>query len=152
MYDNASEDVTIKRMQPQMAVITPHSLRVESDGRINRFQYAMELHDHSKPSLALEDKMIAHINSWVSPDGALCELDKRSLLLDGRVLDAAICSMMYSTATIELSCDKTHKRVRNPNLSIIAFLQVTAALDTIREDLEVSEKLFSWCGCSTEKF
>ena len=82
MYDGASEDVTIKRMQPQMAMITPQSLRVESDGRINRFQYAMELHDHSKPSLSLEDKTIAHINSWVSPDGALCELDKRNLLLD----------------------------------------------------------------------
>ena len=142
MYDDASEDITIKRMQPQMAVITPQSLRVESDGRINRFQYAMELHDRSKPSLTLEDKTIAHINSWVSPDGPLCELDKRSLLLDGRVLDAAICSMMYSVATIELSCDKTHERVRNPNLSIIAFLQVAAALDTIREDLEVSEKTF----------
>ena len=40
----------------------------------------MELHDRSKPSLTLEDKTIVHINSWVSPDGALCELDKRSLL------------------------------------------------------------------------
>ena len=83
MYDSASEDVTIKHIQPQMAVIIPHSLRVESDGRINHFQYAMELHDHSKPSLALEDKTIAHINSWVSPDGALNELNKRNLQLDG---------------------------------------------------------------------
>ena len=151
MYDTTSADITIKRMQPKLAVISPKSLRVESDGRINRFQYAMELHDRSKPSMALEDKTIAHINSWVSPDGALCELDKRNLLLDGRVLDAAICSMMYSVATIELSCDKTHKRVRNPNLSIIAFLQVAASLDTIREDLEVSPKTFLWHGCSTDK-
>ena len=134
---------TMKRMQPQMAVITPQSLRVESDGsRINRFQYAMELHDRSKPCLVLDDKTIAHIGSWVSPDGALCELNQRNLLLDGRVLDAAICSMMYSIATIELSCDKTHKRVQNPNLSIIAFLQIAAALDTIREDLEVPQETF----------
>ena len=50
--------------------------------------------------------------------------------------------MMYSIATIELSCDKTHERIRNPNLSIVAFLQVAAALDIIREDLEVSQKTF----------
>ena len=142
MYDTESEDIMMKRMQPQMSVITPQSLRVESDGRINRFQYVMELHDRSKPTLVLEEKTIAHISEWVSPDGALCELDKRNLLLDGRVLDAALCSMMYSVATIELSCDKTHERVRNPNLSIIAFLQVAAALDMIREDLEVSQQSF----------
>ena len=143
MYDTDSDNITMKRMQPQMAMITPQSLRVESDGsRINRFQYAMELHDRLKPCLVLDDKTIAHIGSWVSPDGALCELNQRNLLLDGRVLDAAICSMMYSVATIELSCDKTHKRVQNPNLSIIAFLQIAAALDTIREDLEVPQKTF----------
>ena len=100
MYDTESEDLTMKRMQPQMSVITPQSLRVESDGRINRFQYVMELHDRSKPTLALEERTIAHISEWVSPDGALCELDKRNLLLDGRVLDAALCSMMYSVACI----------------------------------------------------
>ena len=150
MYNMVNDTVTVKCMQPQMAVINPKHVmdgvsegqsRIQSDGEVNRFQYAMELWDCKKPILWLDEKTIAHISSWVSPNGALCELDKRKLL-DGRVLEAAVCSMMYSVAVIELSCDRSQVRVKNTNLSIVAFHQVAAALDTVVEDLHISQPLF----------
>ena len=148
MYDDISDDVTVKCMQPQMTVIDRRSIavtdgrnRVRADGEINRFQYVVELYERGRPCVWLDDKTLSHINSWILPEGALYELDKRNFL-SGRVLEAAICSMMYSIATIEISCDRSQERVRNPNLSIIAFLQVAAALDTFLGDVEIPQTTF----------
>lgn len=153
MYDTDGQKVKIKSMRPQISVINPKSVelgevvlskgdsRVQSDGEINRFQYAMELYDRNKPCSWLDEVTISQINWWVLPKGALYELNKRQFL-SGRVLEAAVCSMMYSIATIELACDVSHEKVINPNLSIIAFLQVVAALDTFVEDLEIPQTIF----------
>lgn len=149
MY-RSTGDLEVSLMQPQMGVINLKAVDTDGedqvDAQLNRFQFAVELYDRSNPVLPLEDKTLAYIDTVrSSPGGPLSELNRR-YLLTGRVLETAICSMMYSVAAIELACDSRHRKVTNVNLSITAFLQVVSALDMIVQDLVIPESTFfmSW--------
>ena len=153
---NSSGGLEVSHMQPQMNVVNLKSVVTEimgkgedtTDAQMNRFQYATELYDRSKPVLPLEEKTLAYIDTVkvLSEGGPLNELNKRHLLT-GRVLETAICSMMYSIAAIELAYDDSrHSKVTNVNLSITAFMHVVSGLDMVIHDLVVPEAVFfmSW--------
>ena len=154
---NSRGELEVNHMQPQMDVINLKAVVMEIigegenqvDAQVNRFQYAVELYDRSKPIQGLEEKTMAFIDTVriLADGGPLNELNKRHLLT-GRVLETAICSMMYSIAAIELACDAgaSHRKVTNVNLSITAFIHVVSALDLIVHDLIVPENVFfmSW--------
>ena len=152
---NSNGDLQVSHMQPQMDVINLKAVVMEMIGEVedqvdaqaNRFQYAVELYDRSKPIAGLDEKTMAYIDTvrTLADGGPLNELNKRHLLV-GRVLETAICSMMYSIAAIELACDASRRKVTNVNLSITAFIHVVSALDLIVHDLVVPESVFfmSW--------
>lgn len=149
---NSKGELEVSHMQPQMDVVNLVMDIIgegedQPDAQMNRFQYALELYDRSKPILPLEDKSLAYIDTVKILDdgGPLNELNRRHLLT-GRVLQAAICSMMYSIAAIELAYDSRHVKVTNVNLSITAFIHVVSALDMVVHDLVVPESVFflSW--------
>lgn len=154
-YSRAGE-LEASHMQPQMDVFNLKSVVVDllgegedqTDAQMNRFQYALKLYDRDKPILPLTEKSMAYIDSVkeLKDGGPLNELNKRRLL-SGRVLQTAICSMMYSIAAIELACDDSrYTKVSNVNLSITAFMYAVSALDMVVHNLLVPESVFfmSW--------
>lgn len=155
-YDS-SGGLQVSLMQPQMDVVNLSTSVVmdmiaqdkdQVDAQVNRFEYAVSLYDRSKPILPLEEKTIAFLDTVkvLSDGGPLNELNRRHLL-SGRVLETAICSMMYSIAAIELACDDSKRtKVTNMNLSITAFIHVVSALDMVVHDVTVRESVFfmSW--------
>ena len=152
---NSNGELEVSHMQPQMDVINLKAVVMkiigegedQTDAQVNRFQYAVELYDQSKPIDSLDEKTMAYIDTVriLADGGPLNELNKRHLLT-GRVLETAICSMMYSIAAIELACDASRRKVTSVNLSITAFIHVVSALDLIVHDLVVPESVFfmSW--------
>lgn len=149
-------ELEASHMQPQMDVFNLKSFVGEllgegtdqPDAQMNRFQYALELYDRNKDILPLAEKSLAYLDTVkaLTDGGPLNELNKRCLL-SGRVLQTAVCSMMYSIAAIELACDDArHTKVSNVNLSITAFVYAASALDMIVHDLVVPESVFymSW--------
>lgn len=149
---NSKGELEVSLMQPQMDVVNLAMDIIgegedQTDAQMNRFQYAVELYDRKKPILPLDEKSLAYIDTVadLTEGGPLKELNRRRLLT-GRVLQTAICSMMYSIAAIELACDSRHIKVTNVNLSITAFIHVVSALDMILHDLVVPESVFfmSW--------
>ena len=149
--------IRVMETEPTVAVVYPNSEiaakgerrnRIESDfSEVKGFQYAHELYDHTSgaPLLPVDEKTRSMIRVWHSPNGPLHELNKRHLLR-GQLLNAALCSMMHSIATIELSCDASHSKVTEVNFSITAFIQVATALSEIVKDLVIPNHIFfqSW--------
>ena len=135
-------------MQPQLGVLDLRSVVMEMLGegqeqidasKVGRFQFAVELYDQRKPVPALSDKCTAWLESLRSTEGPLIVLEKCSVLT-GHVLDTALCSMMYSIASIELACNTA--TVSNPNHSITAFMHVVSAIDLVHRGVEFSENKF----------
>ena len=149
---NDSPDMRGRDIEPQVAVVFKKPVakgteksRVESDS--SSFCYAYDLYDSRSgiPIPQLEDVTLRIIGRWLLPDGPLSELKKCDVLSD-KVLAAALCSMMYSVALIECSCDSGEEKVTNVNLSITAFLQVATALNEMVTGVEIPKSVFfmSW--------
>ena len=103
-----------------------------------RFSFVLEYYDftrHTKKRQPIEDKCLSWLQTASCSEGALAELEKRELL-NGPILSAAVASMMYSVASIFIACDQ--ENVTDPNIFIIAFIHVLAAIDNIHRDLEIS--------------
>lgn len=145
-------------MQPQLGVnnistavkviMGEDTDEIDAAAEIGRFQYAQELYDRRKPIDPLDDKSLAFLDTHCAiVDSALIELEKRHLL-KGRVFQTALCSMMYSIASIELACDTRANmtKIRNPNLSITAFIHVIATIDMVHRGITCPENIFflSW--------
>lgn len=152
---NSGGELEVSHMQPQMDVLNLRAVVMEIigededqvDAQMNRFRYAVELYNRRKSIDGLDEKTMAYIDTVtkLADGGPLIELNKRHLLT-GRVLETAICSMMYSIAAIELACDTSRRKVSNVNLSITAFIYVASALDVIVHNLVIPENVFfmSW--------
>ena len=158
MMLNLSLDMRGMDIEPQVAVVYPKSTaakeaeksRIESDFlplKSLSFQYAYDLYNSRSglPIPQLEDLTLKIISRWLLPDGPLSVLKQCGVLSD-KVLAAALCSMMYSVAMIEVSCDSGQEKVNNVNLSITAFLQVATALNEMVTGVEIPENVFfmSW--------
>ena len=103
-----------------------------------RFSFVLEYYDfsrHTKKIQPIEDKCLPWLQTAASSEGALAELEKRELL-NGPILSAALASMMYSVASIFIACDQ--ENITDPNIFIIAFIHVLAAVDNIHRDFEIS--------------
>ena len=131
-------------VESQLAVAVASPVRLEADfSEVNckGFPYANELYDRTS-KCTLDKKTRRIIHTWRRP---LSELNEHHLL-KGPVCSVALCSMMHSIATVELSCDGDRKKVTNVNLSITAFIQAATALHDIVTDLMIPKNLFfqSW--------
>lgn len=145
VFYNSETGLQLKFMQPQMDIrniVMSDGGEDSTDAAIGRFQFAIELYDRKHPTLPLEDKSVAFLDSIQRvPDGPLFELEKRKLL-QGNVVIAVLCSMMYSIASIELACDTKLTKVENVNLCITAFMQVASTIDIVHHGVEFSEVIF----------
>ena len=145
MY-NEQTGLQIKTMNPQMAV---RNLVTQDfpDGAVGRFEYAVKLYNNKLPIDSLDPRSLDYLNSLLDmQDGPLLELQKRNLLRN-EVLDTILCTLMFSLASIEVACDSSSfNKVKNPNLSITAFMQVSSTIDMIHPFLEIPENVFflSW--------
>ena len=135
--------VSRSTMQPQMQVRDIKSVvlefmseaRVQPDAAaVGRFEFVVQLFDRSKPKPSLDDKTHAWLETLPDTNGPLTELEQRHIL-HGKVLDAALCSMMYSIASIEIMLNS--KNVENPNHFLIAFMYAVATLDLLKQGVEV---------------
>lgn len=145
MY-NEQSGLQIKSMRPQISVRNIVSGQDFPDAAIGRFQYAAELYNHALPVDPLNEKSLAYLDSLLDgPDGPLLQFEKRNLL-QGRVMETVLCSLMYSIASIEVACDTDLSKMKNPNLSITTFVQLASTIDMIHQNMEVPENIFflSW--------
>ena len=146
MY-NKETGLQIKTMTPGMAVRNINS-RDEFDTRVGRFEYVVKLYNSDWPIDALHRKTVDYLDTLIAIEGGpLMELEKQKLLKN-EVLETVLCTLMYSVASFELACDSSSSfdKVKNPNLSITAFIQVSSTLDMIHPDLEIPQNIFfmSW--------
>lgn len=150
-YDPTS-GLSWSTMQPQMRVWDLKSVVMELMGEgpdqpdavvLGRFNFAVQLYDKSKSIPSLDDKTYAWFETLSDSNGPLMELEKRHIL-EGRILDAALCSIMYSVASIEMACNPAN--VGNPNLFLVAFMHAVATLDLMKHGVEFNENQFvqSW--------
>ena len=142
-YDPQSAAPTPSTMRPQMQVRDIKSVvlefmseaRVQPDAAaVGRFEFVVQLFDRSKPKPSLDDKTHAWLKTLQDTEGPLTELEQRHVL-HGKVLDSALCSMMYSIASIEIMLNS--KNVENPNHFLIAFMYAVATLDLLKQGVEV---------------
>ena len=150
-----SDDYGLKlgTMRPEMGVLNLHTAVKDLIGEgedqvdaseVGRFQYAVKLYDYSKPIPRLADKSYAYLETVANPDeGPLFQLEQNGVF-DERVLNAVICSLMYSVASIELVCNPD--KLLNPNLSVTAFIHCVASIDLVHTGVEFTENVFflSW--------
>lgn len=138
-------------MQPQMGVLhlktTVQALLGEGDDQVDagigRFEYAISLYERKKPT-QLSEKTFAYLETVSSlENGPLLQLRLEGVLTQ-LVLNAAVCSMMYSVASNELV--NNPRVVATPNHSITAFINCVAAIDMIHSGVEFDEYTFfvSW--------
>ena len=129
-------------MQPQMRVWDLKSVVMELMGEgpdqadamvLGRFDFAVQLYDKSKPKPSLDDKTYAWFETLTDSKGPLMELERRHILED-RILVTALCSIMYSVASIEMACNPAN--VGNPNLFLVAFMHAVATLDFMKHGVE----------------
>ena len=147
-YDSSGE-LKWGTMQPQLRVLNLRSVVVEMMGQgeeqtdaaqVGRFQFATQLYEPKKKMPLLDDKCIAWLETVSNmKDGPLIELERRNYL-EGRVLETALCAMLYSVASIEVACDRYN--IENPNLFITAFMHIVGAIDLIHHDVEFTAKQF----------
>ena len=136
-------------MQPQMRVWDIKSVVLQLMGEgpdqpdaaaVGRFEFVVQLYDHSKPKPSLDDKTHAWLETLPDANGPLMELERRHLL-HGKIINAVLCSMMYSIASIEMACSPAN--VNNPNLFLVAFMHAVATLDLVKHGVEVSTNQFA---------
>ncbi len=144
MY-NEQTGLQIKTMTPEMAVRNLVS-EDSPDTGIGRFKYAVNLYNRNWPMDTLAPRSYDYLNSLLDmQDGPLSELERRRLLKN-EVLETVLCTLMYSIASTEVACDTAAlEKVKNPNLSITAFIQVSSTLDMIHPELEIAENVFFMC-------
>ena len=141
MY-NEQSGLNIKSMQPQMSIRNIISNQDYPDVGVGRFQYALELYNHALPIDPLDKKSVAYLDTLSDlPDGPLIQFEKRHML-QGKIMETVLCSLMYSIASIEVACDTNLNRMKNPNLSITTFIQVASTIDMIHQRLEIPENIF----------
>ena len=146
---NPSGELKWGTMQPQLRVLDLKSVVIEMMGQgeeqtdaaqVGRFLFATQLYESTKPMPPLVDKCIAWLETTSNmKDGPLVELERKNLL-GGRVLEAVMCAMLYSVASIEVACDRDN--VANPNLFVTAFMHVVASIDLIHHGVEFTKTQF----------
>ena len=129
--------ITWERMQPQM--------RIKPDGDefldepdemvVGRFEFVNQLFDGSKQKPSLDHTTHAWLKTLPDAKGPLIELEQRHVLQE-KVLDAALCSIMYSIASIEIVFNSTN--VENPNHFLIAFMHAVATLELSKQGVKVN--------------
>lgn len=115
-------------MHPTMST----SKRIVGDGDIDKYQFTTDLYNTDPPPV-LKQKTKAYLRSFkYVPDGPLYTLKQEEALND-TVLKTTLCSMTYSIASIELSCDGELVKT-DTDLSITAFKEAAAVIEVIEED------------------
>ena len=127
--------ITWGRTQPQM--------RIKPDGDefldepdemvVGRFEFVNQLFDRDKQKPSLDHTTHAWLKTLTK--GPLIELEQRHVLQE-KVLDVALCSIMYSIASIEIGFNRTN--VDNPNHFLIAFMHAVATLDLLKQGVKVN--------------
>ena len=139
----------IKFMRPQVSarnIVSDSDDFSDAAMGLGRFQFIFELYNNNLPIERLCDKSIAYLESLKDGhNGPLVLLEKRGLL-EGKVIETSLCSVMYSMASIELACDTNLTKVKNINLSLTAFIQVASTIDMIHPGVEFDGAIFflSW--------
>ena len=107
------------------------------------FQYYQPRVDKTKPPPKLNSDTLGWLNSITTLDPSpLVLLDERNLFLEdgfdteGRVLLAVITLLIRSVAAIEVN--HKNEQVTNPNLFLLAFVEVMAALDRVHNSIKVT--------------
>ena len=131
-------------MQPQMRFLGLTEMlfgeeAVDAAGP-GRFQFAMKYFSQSKisklPIGGKDDKFLAWLETVADYDSPLATLNNKGLL-EGHLLSAAIATMMYSAGSIFVACYKTDQ-VTDPDLLLLAFVYIIAAIDRLRHDVELT--------------
>lgn len=146
-YDQKTKALKWKTMQPEFKGYRLNafvqSLLDESDSDqtdlgIGRFEFILKYYQFKSKggkSVVIPDKCQAWLEIVSQPTGPLEEL-KALDLLDGNLLKSVVASMVYSMASFFVACNLPEIATRNA--FIVAFLHVTAAIDSVHRAVELS--------------
>ena len=111
--------------------LTPGSLHPAEACHREKYDFVMkycknlpDLHQHQLSELCL--KWLEYIADTNSPTSPLAELARRNLL-NNEVLCAAVCSIMWSVASIQMEED--HSNVNTSETFLLGFLHTAAAIE-----------------------
>lgn len=145
-YDKNTKELKWKTMQPEFKGYQLNgfiqSLLEESDEQtdlgVGRFEFALKYyHFKSKggKSIVIPDKCQAWLEIVSQSNGPLEEL-KGLELLNGSLLRSVVASMVYSMASFFVACQLPE--ISTSNAFIVAFLHVTAAVDSVHREVELT--------------
>ena len=111
--------------------LTPGSLHPEEACHREKYDFVMRyckklsgLHQHQLSELCL--KWVEYVADTSSPTSPLAELARRNLL-NNEVLCAAVCSIMWSVASIQMEEDRSN--VNTSEMFLLGFLHTAAAIE-----------------------
>ncbi len=147
-YNSIKEELAPKVVNPKLKslvvsrvelILPPVQEDDETDGDVGRFEFLTKLYDRSKPSVKIQDKVYAWLETIREyPEGPLAQLQEQEIL-SKEVLLTAVCSMVFSVASIQVALDK--QSISNPNCLIVVFMTVIATLE-IHTEVDVTVELF----------
>ena len=147
-YDPQSASVlSVRRMQPQMRIKLDGDEDESIDGSSDhtmfaKFEFVTQYFDEKKEKPALNHATHNLLNDLLK--GPLTTLEQRHVL-HGKVLDTALCLMMYTIASVEvaLKCES----LDNPNHFLITFIHAVATLDLLKHGVKVNTKQLEQSCC-----
>ena len=144
-YDPVNESLEWKpHQQPELKAFVLRDVVLEFNGEgqdqtdastLGRYNYVIKHYSRRYSQPALHDRCIDWLQLLADQEGPLTVLEKRSLL-SGNVLEATICSMLYSIAAILMACDRPN--IGNPNLYLTAFMHAAATIDFVHSGIDIT--------------
>eukprot|EP00731_Ephydatia_muelleri_P010247 Em0005g833a len=110
---------------------------------VGRFEPLARHYNPRRPA-SLHVSTTAWLDSLSNHDSPLSLLRDKGLLRDDRALDAALCSMAYSVASLQLACDPAS--VREPNLFVTGAMEVMGAMDAAVRRVTMGRRTVELCG------
>lgn len=111
---------------------------------VGRFEPLARHYDPRGPRASLHGSTVAWLDSLSNHDSPLSHLRDRGMLRDDRALDAALCSMAYSVASLQLACDPAS--VRETNLFVTGAMEVMSAMDLALRRVTLGRMRVELCG------
>lgn len=110
---------------------------------IGRFEQLTRHYDPHRPA-HLCDSTTGWLRSLTNYDSPLSVLRDRGMLRESRALDAVLCLMAYSVASLQLAGDPSS--VREPTLFITGLMEVVSTTDMLLRRLSLSRETVELCG------
>ena len=145
IYDATTKTLSYAPMQPVLkAHRLPHVIQAllsedATDGVPGSYEFITKHYSRKgRRRVNLHEKCYLWLQNVEDSENGLAQLGAGDNdILNGRILEAVVCALMYSIACFQVALDRS--TAAEPNLFIIAFLRVAAAIASHSPDEPVTE-------------